>query len=218
MAANPIFVGTWRPEIKTIDDSYSTRPAKIFTAGSSGSRVHQASFTSTDNANIDAKLYYIEQLTSQADMGTATHVDGGGGSDTLTRTTGSFITDGWKVGDILFVHGSTTRANDYIIELTGVAALTLTFATGTVNTGEVLPSGGVLYRAAQLGWYDIPADSGNADATAAIDLLDDSVNPMFDASPDRYIIIGANDGLALQLQTAVGSGEQIDTYVGAGDY
>ena len=67
---------------------------------------------------------------------TFTFVDGGGGDDTCTRATGSFITDGFVVGGRMNVRAATTSANDGSYVITGVAALTLTFATGTFNTGE----------------------------------------------------------------------------------
>lgn len=218
MTATPQLVGYYRSSVKTIDDSYSTRVCRVFGAGDTGSRIHQACLTSTDNAALTARLYYLEILSLQSAMGTATHVDGGGGSDTLTRTTGSFIQDGWKIGDILYVYNSTTRANDYKAEVTGVATLTLTFATGTVNTGEVLPAGASLYRAGLLGFFDIPANAGNATTIDSVDLLDDAVIPIFDASPDRYLVVGPNDALGIALGTAVGAGEQVDAFFGAGDY
>ncbi len=218
MSVSPQLVGTYRTEVKTIDDSYSTRPARVFAAGANGSRVHQASLVNTDNAAQTAFFSMLKQMTLQSDMGVATHVDGGGGSDTFTRTTGSFITNGWKVGDIAYFYNSTTRANDFKVELTAVAALTLTFATGTTNTGEVFPAGGIIYKIAQLSKPDVPASAGNSSGIPAIDLLDDAVNPIFDASPDRYLVLGPNDALAVACGTAVGAGEQFDVFIGAGDY
>lgn len=67
---------------------------------------------------------------------TFTFVDGGGGNDTATRATGSFIADGFVVGGKMNVRNATTSANDGSYTITGVAATTLTFATGTFNTGE----------------------------------------------------------------------------------
>lgn len=67
---------------------------------------------------------------------TFTFVDGAGGDDTVTRATGSFITDGFKVGGQMTVRNANTPANDGTYTITGVAALTLTFATGTFDTGE----------------------------------------------------------------------------------
>jgi hypothetical protein len=65
---------------------------------------------------------------------TWTLVDGGGGADTATRATGSFITDGFVVGGQVTIRASTTPANDGTYTLTGVAALTLTVATGSWDT------------------------------------------------------------------------------------
>ncbi len=63
-------------------------------------------------------------------------VDGGGGSDTITDSGSGFVTAGFEVGDLIVVSGATVAADNFTVELTGVAAGTLTFATGTVDTGE----------------------------------------------------------------------------------
>lgn len=63
-------------------------------------------------------------------------VDGAGGSDTITDTGTGFVTAGFEVGDIIVVSGATDANDNVTVELTGVAAGTLTFATGTFNTGE----------------------------------------------------------------------------------
>jgi len=77
--------------------------------------------------------------------GTLAYVDGGGSSDTITTTAGSFITEGFAPGDVIYTYGSTTSANDLNgVTLTAVAAQTLTFATGTVDTAENFANGTVL--------------------------------------------------------------------------
>ena len=51
---------------------------------------------------------------------------------TLTRTTGSYITDGFKVGDIVRITGSSDADNDGVnLRLTDVTALVLTWAADT---------------------------------------------------------------------------------------
>jgi len=65
---------------------------------------------------------------------TFTFVDGAGGDDTVTRATGSFITDGFKVGGAMTVRAATTSANNGTYTIIGVAATTLTFATGSFDT------------------------------------------------------------------------------------
>jgi hypothetical protein len=77
--------------------------------------------------------------------GTLTYVDGGAGSDTITTSAGSFITQGFAPGDKIYTYGSTTAANDLVgVVLTAVAAQTLTFATASITTGEVFAAGTVL--------------------------------------------------------------------------
>ena len=53
---------------------------------------------------------------------------------TIVRTTGSFVTDGFAVGQGVTVAGSTSN-NGFVGVLTGVVALTLTFASGVVTEG-----------------------------------------------------------------------------------
>lgn len=80
-----------------------------------------------------------EAIVSYDEVGnpdTFTFVDGGGGDDTVTRATGSFITDGFVVGGKMNVRNANTSANDGSYTITAVAATTLTFATGSFNTGE----------------------------------------------------------------------------------
>lgn len=53
---------------------------------------------------------------------------------TITRATGSFVTDGFKVGGHVTVVGATAPANDGTYELSAVAALTLTITGSTFTT------------------------------------------------------------------------------------
>jgi len=74
-------------------------------------------------------------------------VDGGAGADTITRSTGSFITDGFAPHDILNLEGATTAANDAAVTgavIQNVEALTLTLLTGIVNTAEAFAAATVL--------------------------------------------------------------------------
>lgn len=77
-------------------------------------------------------------------------VDGGAGGDTITRATGSFVTDGFVAGDKLILSGATTGANDTAVTgalVNTVAALTLTLDTGVVDTAEVFAAATVLAAA-----------------------------------------------------------------------
>lgn len=56
-------------------------------------------------------------------------------SSTITRASGSFITDGYKVGGQVSVRAATAPANDGVQTITGVAALTLTVSGTPFTTG-----------------------------------------------------------------------------------
>ena len=219
MATRAIFVGTWRVENTVLIASHSTTLAlPIFTAGSSGARVHGISVTNTDAGANTALLYYAKRMTLESAMTVGAFVDGGGGDDTITRTAGSFVTDGWLIGDRLLVSGPTTLANSFFVTLTAVAALTLSFVTATTNTAENFPTGAVIYKLSQLHLTTLAINAGNAASTDALDMLITDW-PIADVTPDRYIILGANDSLVMSVGTAVGaSPDRIDIAVFGGDY
>lgn len=87
-----------------------------------------------------------EGITTYLNVGnvdTLTFVDGGGGDDTITRATGSFVTDGFKVGGQVTVVNSSGGTNDGTYTLTAVAATTLSVATASfaaagADTGALL--------------------------------------------------------------------------------
>ncbi len=219
MAASPIFVDTWRAEQAVLIAAHSTTIAiRGFLAGASGSRVHAISVANTDSGGNTMIAYHADPMTLQSNMGTGAFVDGGGSSDTITRTSGSFITDGWLVGDRLWVYAPTTLANGFFVTLTAVAALTLTFATNTTDTAENFPTGAIIYRLSQLHLTTLVANAGNAASTDALDMLLTDW-PMADASPDRYITLGALDALVFSVGTAVGaSPDRVDITTFGGDY
>jgi hypothetical protein len=95
--------------------------------------------TVDDTVDFDFAGPVNEAISFFSEIGnppTCTFVDGAGGDDTLTRASGSFIDDGFKVGGQLTVRNALTSANNGTYTLTGVAALTLTVATASWTTGE----------------------------------------------------------------------------------
>ena len=61
--------------------------------------------------------------------------------DTITRTAGSFVTDGFLAGMTVEVSGSTSNDGTYTIDTGGVAALALTLIAGDALVGEVATAG-----------------------------------------------------------------------------
>ena len=219
MTASPIFVGSWRNECTAFIAAHGTNLAlPCWVAPATPSRIHAISVANTDGGANTILLYHAKQMTLQSNMTVGAFVDGGGGSDSITRTAGSFITDGWKIGDRILVADPTTLANAFFATLTAVVALTLTFATSTVDTAENLPSGAIIYRLCQLHLTTLAVNAGNAAATDALDLLTADF-PAVDVTPDRYLTIEAGDALVVSLGTAVGaSPDRVDVFMAGGDY
>ena len=71
-------------------------------------------------------------------------VDGGGSDDTITDSGTGFVTAGFAPGDIIFIQGSTSNDPASGAVITGVAAGTLTFATGTLVGSEAGLAGTVV--------------------------------------------------------------------------
>jgi len=111
------------------------------TEGTGDGAYYQFGTDTATNTTVDFtfKGPVNEAVPSFVEVGnpaTFTFVDGAGGDDTATRASGSFIDDGFVVGGQMTVRAATTSANDGTYTITGVAATTLTFATGTFDTGE----------------------------------------------------------------------------------
>ena len=60
---------------------------------------------------------------------------------TFTRTVGSFVTDGFVVGDIVLPNGFTTPANNTAFVVTAVSALVITCGAATTIVTEVAAAG-----------------------------------------------------------------------------
>jgi hypothetical protein len=83
------------------------------------------------------KAIASEGITS----GNMAFVDGGAGEDTITDSGNGFVTAGFSPGDLIYIRGATTAGNNLSgVELTAVAAGTLTMATGTVAAAEDFPA------------------------------------------------------------------------------
>lgn len=218
MANKPTLIGAYKNGFVRLKPGHATRPRLIFQAGENGARLHALSAVHTAAGANTVLLYAGERLTQQANMGTGTLVDGAGSSDTLTRTgVNSFVADKWAVEDLMLVRGATTLANDFLVPLTAVAALTLTFATGTVaGSNEVLPAGAELWRLTQLNRSTLAANAGNAAGTKALDLLT-ADKDMIDAAPDRFMTLGPNVGLFAAVGTTLSSAI-VDISAFYGDY
>ena len=99
-------------------------------------------FNLTNTANksdviaVDVMRYGTKLEATGVTSSSATHSfnDNGGSDDTITRGSGSFITDGMEQGDTIRVVGTSGNDGEYTIKT--IAALTLTLETGSLSGTE----------------------------------------------------------------------------------
>jgi hypothetical protein len=103
----------------------STNDVAYYAFGADSTTDNSVNFTFAGPLNEAIKTY--EEIGNPA---TCTFVDGGGSDDTITRASGSFITDGFVVGGQVTIRASAT-SNDGTFTVTGVSALTLSVATAS---------------------------------------------------------------------------------------
>lgn len=214
MNLDPIFPGTYRTECEVIVAGNGTQPKRIFKADATNGSYLHAIVAANDDTSKECTLLYGKKVTDQADMG----VGAVAGLNTITRTVGDFLADGWKIGDRLILHGATTLANNVLAEITAVVAGTLTFAAATFNTNENLPAGTVLYRAGYKGTRAVPANAGINDATAPISMLLQTAWDWLDDSPGRFVTVGGDDAIFAKANAALAANKGIYLTTFGGDF
>lgn len=168
---------------------------RIYTGGAG---VIDGSIASSDGTARSVLVYEGVETSVFANLGAPTIT----GQNVLNRTAGSFITDGYKIGDQVMGFGHATAANDGVgVVVTAVAAITLT-VNGVPFTNETMPSTYRLFRTVQKTRIGIPLNSGNTDSAPSLPLFgggqsqDKSVDTS-GASP------GAVGALIVGMQAAV---------------
>lgn len=211
MASSPLFDGSARTEQTLFVPGFAQRPRVLWSAGSLGSRITNINLASGDAGAQTPQFYVGKPLTLADNMGTGALVDNGASADTITRTEGSFLTDGWQVGDRAFVQDPTTLANGFQVLLTAAAALTLSLATGggTIDTAENLPSGAKLLRLTALHSLSLAAAAGFS-GNVAVSGLDDAQLPGLNAGVNRELVLGPDTLLLAALSATLGAGETVD--------
>lgn len=157
---------------------------------------------STDAAAKDVLLYQGRVLTTQET--TATGAMATAGTNTITRAAGSFITDGWLVGDVVMVFSPVGTAPNAAVDgivgvLSAVAAGVLT-ASGAPWANLALASGTRIVKVGQLFRATVAANAGNTAAIPNVALLGNGM----DASAIRAERkLGSTEMLIANMQAAV---------------
>lgn len=165
-------------------------------------RLLDATVSSTDAANKDMLVWKARVFTRQDATNTGTMTVTG--TNTLNRTNGSFITDGWRIGETLMlfapVAGAANASDGFIGIVTAVTATTITLNTPTAFVNETLVAGTRVCRVAQLFTTQILANAGNTNAIANTSL----VNNTMDNSQDKIGRMLESDAIiALSMGAAV---------------
>ena len=169
-----------------------------------GQRVYDMVATSTSGVDNAIILWDGVQLTLYANMGTATTT--ATTNATVTRTVGSFITDGWKVGDSAMCFGSAGASNNGNVAIvTGVTATTLTFSgVPSGFSANTEAAGFRVIRVTRRAWTQVPANFGNATAVSALLPNVQMVSSPNDSTLDALgIELGANSLLIVGCYQAV---------------
>lgn len=171
-----------------------------------GGTVIDLTATSTDSVSKDVILYVGTILTTHdstatGDITTATQ-------NTLNRVNGSWITDGFQVGDLVMVFAPSgaaqvvTGIDGLPLIVTGVTATALTFNGTPLAAGtNTLTAGSRIVAVADKSRVTVPANAGNSSAIPNARLL---ANPTFDASVvTTELKLGARNMLIAAMQSAV---------------
>lgn len=174
----------------------ATATSPLFFGGGS---VIDITATSTDAAAKDVILWLGQVLTTVGgSTGTAAAT-----TSTLTRTTGDFVADGWRPGDLVMCFnaaGVARQATDGVLGIvTGVAATTLT-VNGTPFSALTLSSGCRICRMSYQFRATVAANAGTNGTSASVNLL----NNGNDGAVLRYEKkLGLNELLAISAASAV---------------
>lgn len=185
------FTTTNGTKLRPVTQTYAA--AGNFTGGC---RVFDLFASNTDASN--AKTLQVYDGTVLTTQGTSpTGAMAVVTQNTITRANGSYITDGWRVGQTAVLSapvGSAENASDGIpVIITAVNALSLVL-NGTLLTNETLVAGTRLIRAAQRTVVSVPASAGANSSTANVALIGTSTDTSKDTSG---IELGTNDLLLI---------------------
>lgn len=166
---------------------------------------------STDASNKDVILYIGNVTTTQDATNTGAMTTT---TSTITRTNGSFITDGWRVGDLVMTFAPANAApnasQDGVIgTVTTVAALTLT-VNGTPFAALTLANGTRVVRVRPHFRATVAANSGTNGTSPSVGLLN---NGQDGSSVRTELKLGPTNMLIAAMQSAVSA---LPAYVSIG--
>lgn len=145
-----------------------------------GGTVFDLSVSSTDSVAKSMLVYRGVVLTT---VGTDTGTTTLSAQNAITRTTGDFIADGWRIGDQVMVF-APSNGSQVAAAIDGIAGTitTLTTAVLTVNGtpwaagSNVLTTGSRIVNVTQFLRAAIPANAGNSDTILPVAVISNTLS------------------------------------------
>lgn len=165
--------------------------------------------SSTESSSSrDVQLWLAEVLTTQDATNTGAMVTT---TSTIPRASGSFIADGWRLGDLVMTFAppgtAPNAAMDGILGIVTTAAAGTLTVNGTPFAALTLAAGTRVCRVSPLMRAPVAAGSGTNGTTAAVSLLNGALDGSIVAGERKF---GPSDMLVAGMQSAVTAGA---TYV-----
>lgn len=190
-----------------------------------GQRIVDGGFASTDGTARDIKMWMGTVLSrggasganpGQSQMGTVSVTT----QNVLNRTTGSFLTDGWQVGDDVMMFDTATAANNGVKGAVTVVTATAMTVSGTPWTNDAASGAATrVARVAQRTMKNIPLNAGNTNAAPPVPIMSGAQDPGALPPPDTGISLGSADVFIIAAAANLSAlPAQIDAYAVAALY
>lgn len=195
---SPLMLATAPKPIKA-NWSYSNTPQVaqlLYTAGATnGSQVQKLAYNHTSTL---APNLFICRGAVVSGPSLPTGALNSASPATITRASGSFVTDGWLVGDLVWLLNPTTFGNALVDVVSVVAALTLTVTQNTIYAAETFAGASQkLVRLVQIG--NLLCAVATASVPVAGNLLTASVIPGVLPNADAYLGLGPAELLVMKV-------------------
>lgn len=179
-----------------------------------GQRILDLVASSTSAGAEAFALWEGTVLTTQATAVTGTIATT---STAVSRSSGSFITDGWRVGQVIAIFppngAQSVGANEGLLALiSAVSATTLTVAAiGTAMAAANAQTGSLLASMGQKFQFSVAANSGNATGTANVVVLNHAND---NSALTTEIKLGPTELLAIKANAAVAASPAVVMFTG----
>ena len=145
-----------------------------------------------------------------------------GSTTTIARTNGSFLVDGWMIGQpLIIVNDTVTPTNNVqclIHASTAPTATTITLAAASPATATTLGPRAVLLLPSLLGTLTAVTNAGNTSGTLAQAMLNNTILPSVFNGSDAFLTLGPNEYLVGVISAALTTGTYLSLQVDGAEF